>query len=642
MRMREPETFDAFYARTVSGVTSQMHALAGGDPQADHAIREAYARAYQQWYEVSGYRDPESWVLDIAREAFERRRSQEPGAPQAPESGTWPGIYRPRAGAGSRPADPEATVTNQGNGALGGQESRYQADPYAPPAVQPTSALAGGAAGAGTAWPTGAAAAEGFAGAAGSAGGFGGATAGVGADPAWPPPPGRSEPGSGAPGAISPGWRSRPGGAGGNRQLIAIVAVIALLVVGGVAYIAFGRGTSGPAANAGPSADVGKSAGPRMLPAGKTGTLAAVPWSIVRSGWTLADFSTGQPTAGGQPSGGSTTTFLVDPEGGKYEIYQWPAGSSPDLLAWSGDTEDALFLGSGGYQLLTLHGSSGSGQVLPVALPGGVSAAGFTRPDGTNILAVRQGPVENKLQRYNLSGQFQQTLAVMPRRPIQGTLSGTCASSVCGALSSPSGIMAVWGLRGDEMQLVSNTGGVIRRLHVPGSGNPPSCTPVSWWNADTILADCSAPSSAGLQLRLWLVPDDGAAATPLTLASGSASGAGYFTSAWQSGGRVYATTTSSAVCSGAPSGPGGLAIMDVTSSAAQVTVPGSTGNYSDVVSGANGRLLVLAQTSCPGSSSLLWLDPSTGATQPLLEATSGQAGVTAAVPFGQGPTAIAG
>lgn len=648
--MREPETFDAFYARTVSSVTSQMHAFAGGDPQADHALREAYARAYQQWYEVSGYRDPESWVLDIAREAFERRRSQEPVVPQAPESGTWPGIYRPRAGAGSRPADPEATVTNQGNGASGAPENPYQAGTYPPPGAQPTSALAGGA-GAGTAWPAGAAGGvEGFAGAGGFAGAtpgdFAGASprdfadAGAGADPAWPLPPGRNAPG--APGATSPGWRSRPGGAGGNRQLIAIVAVIALLVVGGVAYIAFGRGTTGPAAGTGSSAHVGKAAGPRMLPAGQTGTLAAVPWSIVRSGWTLADVSTGQPTAGGQPSGGSTTTFLADPEGGKYEIYQWPAGSSPELLAWSGDTEHALFLGSGGYQLLTLHGSPGSGQVVPVALPGGVSAAGFTRPDGTNILAVRQGPVLNKLQRYSLSGQFQATLATMPRRPIQGTLSGTCASSVCGALSSPTGIMAVWGLRGDEMQLVSNIGGVIRRLHVPGSGNPPSCTPVSWWNADTILADCNAPSPAGLQLRLWLVPDDGAAATPLTLASGSASGAGYFTGAWQLGGGVYATTTSGAVCSGAPSGPGGLAIMDVTSSAAQVTVPGSTGNYSDVVSGASGRLLVLAQTSCPGSSSLLWLDPSTGATQALLQAASGQAGVTAAVPFGQGPTATAG
>jgi hypothetical protein len=631
MRMREPETFDAFYARTVSSVTSQMHALAGGDPQADHAIREAYARAYQQWYEVSGYRDPEDWVLDTAREAFERRRAQPVGEPQAADSGTWPGMYRPRAGAVSRTPDPEAAVTGRGNGPTGRPEHPYQAGlyqsppgqsaPAQPAPAQRTPALAAGATGAGTAWPTAA-----------------------GAEPPWPmqPAPSGGDPGSAA--GTFPGSRSWPGQTGGSRQLIAIVAVIALLVVGGVAYLAFGRGKASPPASSGPTAPVTKQSGPRMLPAGHTGTRAAVPWSIVASGWTLADFSTGQPSAGGEPTGGGTTTFLVDPEGGKYEIYQWPAGSNPQLLAWSGSTDSALFAGSGGYQLLTLHGLPGGGQVAPLTLPAGVAAAGFTRPDGLNILAVRQGPAFNKLQRYNLSGQFQETLATNVRRPVQGTLAGACASSVCGALSSPTGIMAVWGLRGDEMQLVSNAGGLIRRLHVPGSGNPPSCTPVSWWNQDTILADCSASGPVGLQLRLWLVPDDGAAATPLTLASGSPSGIGFFTGAWQAAGRVYATTTSGAQCSGAPSGPGGLAIMDVTqaSSATQLTVPGSTGNYSDVVGSSDGRLLVLAQTSCPGSSSLLWLNPLTGATQPLLQATSSQAGVTAAVTWGLGPGATAG
>jgi hypothetical protein len=624
MRMRQPETFDAFYARTVSSVTSQMHALAGGDPQADHAIREAYARAYQQWFEVSGYRDPEGWVLDAAKEALERRRAQPAGTPQAPDSGTWPGMYRPRAGAGSRAGDPEATSTGRDNGASARPENPYQAAPYqAAPyqaAAQPTAALAGSGAGAGTTWPA------------------------AGADPSWPlqPPPGTGS--SGSPADPSQGRGSRSSQAGRSRQLIAIMAVIALLVVGGVAYLAFGRGTSGPSASTGPTAPATKRGGPRMLPAGRTGTLAAVPWSIVGSGWTLADVSTGQPSAGGQPTGGSTTTFLVDPEGGKYEIYQWPAGSNPQLLAWSGSTDSALFAGSGGYQLLTLHGLPGGGQVVPLTLPAGVSAAGFTRPDGLNILAVRQGPVFNKLQRYNLSGQFQETLATNMRRPVQGTLPGTCASSVCGALSSPTGIMAVWGLRGDEMQLVSNAGGLIRRLHVPGSGNPPSCTPVSWWNQETILADCSAPGPVGLQLRLWLVPADGATPTPLTLASGSPSGNGFFTGAWEAAGHVYATTTSSAQCSGAPSGPGGLAIMDVTqaSSATQLTVAGGTGNYSDVVGSSDGRLLVLAQTSCPGSSSLLWLNPLTGATQSLLQAPTGQAGVTAAVTWGLGPTATAG
>ncbi len=654
--MREPETFDAFYARTVSGVTSQMHVLAGGDPQADHAIREAYAQAYQQWYEVSGYRDPERWVLDAAKEAFDRRRAQPTAVPQAPDSGTWPGMYRPRAGAGPRAGDGDASLTGRGNGALGRPENPYPANPYQPPAPQPTSALADGTPGVGPAWPgpdtawPGAATAWPGAGPAwpGSGpamAGAAGADPAAGAGPAWPPQPVPSTVGSGSPGVTSPGWRSWPGQAGGSRQLITIVAVIALLVVGGVAYLAFGRGKASPSASTGPTAPLTKHTGPRMLPAGHTGTLASVPWSIVRSGWTLADFSTGQPTPGGQPTGGSTTTFLVDPEGGKYEIYQWPAGSNPQLLAWSGDTEHALFVGNGGYQLLTLHGLPGSGQVVPLDIPAGVTVAGFTRPDGTNILAVRQGPLFNKLQRFSLAGQLQPpgTIADMPRRSVQGTLQGSCASSICGALSSPTGIYAVWGLRGDEMQLVSNAGGLIRRLHVPGSGNPPSCTPVSWWNQDTILADCSAPSAVGLQLRLWLVPDDGATPTPLTLASGSPSGVGFFTGAWQAAGHVYATTTSGAACSGAPSGPGGLAIMNVSQGTpAQLTVPGSTGNYSNVVGSSDGRLLVLAQTNCPVSSSLLWLNPLTGATQSLLQAPADQAGVTAAVTWGLGPTATAG
>ncbi len=83
--MSAPETFDAFYARTAWNVTSQMHSMTGQDSeeakhQADHAVREAYARAYQQWYEVSGYRDPEAWVLKVAEDAYERRRAQGAGA----------------------------------------------------------------------------------------------------------------------------------------------------------------------------------------------------------------------------------------------------------------------------------------------------------------------------------------------------------------------------------------------------------------------------------------------------------------------------------------------------------------------------------------------------------------------------------
>src|SRR5215469_7990627 len=94
------ESFDAFYARTMWSVTSQMHALAGEDSAADHAIREAYARAYQQWYEIADNPDTEGWVLAVAKEAYARRRPQAAAQPPqhaatGQDSLSWPGLYRP-------------------------------------------------------------------------------------------------------------------------------------------------------------------------------------------------------------------------------------------------------------------------------------------------------------------------------------------------------------------------------------------------------------------------------------------------------------------------------------------------------------------------------------------------------------------
>ena len=61
-----------------------------------------------------------------------------------------------------------------------------------------------------------------------------------------------------------------------------------------------------------------------------------------------------------------------------------------------------------------------------------VAVAGFTRPDGLNLLAVQQGPARYKLERYDLQGVYQATLATMARRASQPQWTGTCASG-CGA-----------------------------------------------------------------------------------------------------------------------------------------------------------------------------------------------------------------
>ena len=98
------------------------------------------------------------------------------------------------------------------------------------------------------------------------------------------------------------------------------------------------------------------------------------------------------------------------------------------------------------------------------------------------------------------------------------------------------------------------------------------------------------------------------------------------------------TATSSSECPSAPSGPGGLGIFRLAASGSDTTVsvPGGNGNRNAIVGSAAGQLLVLTQTSCPGTSTLDRFDPSSGTAQLLLPAASGQAGVVAAVAYDGG------
>jgi hypothetical protein len=664
--MPDSETFDAFYARTVWNVTSQMHELAGDDGLADHAIREAYAKAYQQWYQVSGYRDSQAWVLAAAKDAYERRRAEAGSPGNGPEparrdSGTWPGFFRPAAKT-ARPAgpgvDPASAVAaprdNEAAGrdgastgvggilgsrnypAAGARASDGTPQNAMPWAAAPTRADAAGPSGwfgqaSETAQPTHRIGVDGL-------GAYGPGTEGF-----------DGTQGRGGPGRNGSGGRfNRPGGGGlsqlGSRRNL-IIAGVAVAAVA-VAFIAYGAGaghkTPAPAASDGASGKPAVKPQPHMLAAGHTGSRSAIPWSLVGRGWALAEFSTAAPNSAGQASGGgSYTTYLVDPEGGKYEIATSSGGTEPDLMAWSGDAQTALLGtasggagGAGSYELLNVQ----NGTLAQLPLPAGVVPVGFARPLGTAILALRQGPAEFHLQRYALSGQLETTLAWLPRKLGESLGWNGCASGTACAISSPAGLSDVWGVAGREMQVLSNAGGKVTRLHVADSGHPPSCVPVSWWNGSTILADCAVGPLTDDASRLWLVPDDGA--TPTALTPPAAAGAGHMEGAWLAG-QTYVTAVTSEQCPSAPSGTGGLDIVPVSQATnAAITIPRSTGNFSTIVATQGKRLLVLAQTQCPGTSSLLWFNPSTGHSQMVIAASSNEVGVIAAVPFGNGPTAI--
>jgi len=63
----DSESFDAFYRATRQRLFECAYALTGDAAEAQDAVHEAYARAWQRWDSVAGYDDPESWVRTVAR-----------------------------------------------------------------------------------------------------------------------------------------------------------------------------------------------------------------------------------------------------------------------------------------------------------------------------------------------------------------------------------------------------------------------------------------------------------------------------------------------------------------------------------------------------------------------------------------------
>ena len=170
------------------------------------------------------------------------------------------------------------------------------------------------------------------------------------------------------------------------------------------------------------------------------------------------------------------------------------------MIDWSGD-KGRVLLEQPGTSLLTVHELTiATGQVTTFTLPSAVTAVlGYTRPDGDNILVAQNG-----IARYSLTGVFQASLS-------QGGPNESVVSSLNGLTEIVGG--------GTGVELVSNAGGVVRSLPVPGTdSNEGGCQPVRWWNASDLLVFCmpSPGPSMFSAARLWLVPVSGAPPTALT------------------------------------------------------------------------------------------------------------------------------
>jgi RNA polymerase sigma-70 factor (ECF subfamily) len=67
MGVPDQTSFDAFYRASRQRLFACLYAVTGDPAEAQDAVHEAYARAWQRWSKVGDYGDPEAWVRTVAR-----------------------------------------------------------------------------------------------------------------------------------------------------------------------------------------------------------------------------------------------------------------------------------------------------------------------------------------------------------------------------------------------------------------------------------------------------------------------------------------------------------------------------------------------------------------------------------------------
>ena len=390
-----------------------------------------------------------------------------------------------------------------------------------------------------------------------------------------------------------------------GRRIIGTVATVA------AAAAAVGLAVPAKASSAAPAS--------RNLSGGQVAARSAVPWDKVGAGWALATYSAGHGGEGVKPTAGALTLYLVDPQGGRYKLSTWPASSPRSewhLLGWSGDGRRALFVTSTSlgstdrdhvYQLQLR-----TGRVTGFTLPGRVTAVGYTRPDGVNIVAEKwansTGTGAITVERYSLTGKLQKNLVTIKDEDYPSVAYSSNGTELAAGI-------------GNGLELVSNAGGVIRKLPVPNVTE--GCTAVRWWNSGTVLASCMVTNEAGP--RMWLVPASGAGPRALTpVRTGTNGDLGDF-NAWQLSSGLYVDgyTGCGAVLIGRQPAHGKEQI---------VNMPGNPGSVL-IVNATKSSLMVERINGCVPDISLVWFNPATRKLTVAIPDSHDQFGVTSVVPY---------
>jgi TolB protein len=352
-----------------------------------------------------------------------------------------------------------------------------------------------------------------------------------------------------------------------------------------------------------------------------------VPWSEVGPGWMLAMWNEATPSdAGGEfepgeptPNNAETTLYLVNPEGDRYAITTFEApgenGSLPSLVDWSGDGTRALFTRRGD-DLTVIEVDLRSGERTSFPVKDGFSVTPrYSRPEGKAVLLLKSNDTNGpaSLTRVDLTGKQQLTY------PVDKLGSKFNAEY----LSTPDGTRLVLGTD-TGLSLMGNDGTLGEKLPVPDASN---CYPLRWWETDIALARCYGPDFS--YSRLWRVPLDGAAPTPLTFKNDGTQG--------EDLGDLNAWRLPEATFVQAAGGCGYVYLAklnETDGTTTPVSVPDVEEQHSVRVLGvADGQLQLQATLSCGSGESLLGYNPASGTSTVLLGGDVNGGGVIDAVTY---------
>ena len=320
---------------------------------------------------------------------------------------------------------------------------------------------------------------------------------------------------------------------------------------------------------------------------------ASVPWASVGPGWVLDMYSKAPGT-----KKAPTTLYLASPAGAKYALHTWKATQAPPkLMAWAGSKTEALFqLVSPKTGLIAEWGEMNlrTGKITNVTF-GKASPIGFTLPTGQQILGGYVSGGNNvTIARFTQTGRLVKKLVTESIKYLGGFGLPPTVYSADGTE------IAVGAANG--VQLVSNAGGVLKKLPVPGADTRYGCSPVRWWTRSTLLVECMPKT--GNAPQLWLAPANGARPVALTPVRKTGFDLGDI-GAWKLSSGLYLQSL------------GACGTLEINKQAkngsvTRVTVPGAT-DSPVVVTATTSRLLVW-QRGCEGSGGqLVWFNPGTRA-----------------------------